>query len=362
MQSERWLDVLKKARHSSGGVYPYLWIRAEKPPVRSGATASFIRFCAWLEGTRPGSADRAKAPAEFLRSKMLNNGAVPYEMTPGTLAPVKECPYLVSDSMSVALAGQACGDEDLLGRSLDFIRWSYGQLPGSKFLPMWFHFESPQSSMPDHWSQQATCHQSVVAQLELDEFVCSTWGESVTDDFGEVLASALASRTAAGFFDADRYRPPAPLQPHFATCESVLKYFWESGEDDMMRTAAAAVRVGVDALLAADGKGDAVEPDGRIIGPRRTLLLATAIRAGLMANAALAEDVVPRPALKALAGILAGSELTDGPLAGLLPVSSDSSWEEDTLACVPGCLAAFQACGMLSAPDALGMDDFRLLV
>jgi len=361
MEAERWLSVLKMARHRSGGVHPYLWGKAEKPPVRSSATAEYIRFCSWLELVRPGAATNIQAPADFLRSKMLDNGAVPYEMVPHTLASVKECPHLVFDSMSTAIAAQACGDEDLLGRSLDFIRWSYNQLPSGEFLPIWYHFELPQSKTPDHWSQQPSCHQSLVAQLELDEFTSSTWGDSVVEDIGNVIESALRSRTATGLFDADRYKPTVPLLPHFITCESILKHLAESGDDDTLRAAANGVRRGVAQLCAADGFGDLVESDGTLTGHRRPRLIATAIRSGLMANTILEEEIVGRDELDKLNASLMDSRFESGAFAGLLPVSSDSRWEEDTLACVAGCMVAFQAHTLLAADD-LGADDFRILV
>jgi hypothetical protein len=359
---ERLLDAPRKARHGSGGVHPYLWRRPEKPPLRSGATADFIRFCAWLDGGELSARrPEAAAAAAFLRSKMLPNGAVPYEVASRTLAPVKECPYLVVDSVSAALAGQACGDEELVGRSLDFVRWCYAQAPPGRLLPMWHNFEAPQSQMPDHWSQQASCHQSVAARLDIDEMVCSTWGESVTDDFADVLRLAASSRAANGLFDADRYRPDTPLHPHFITCAALLKHSCDTGDAGALRTASDATAAGVRLLAAGGGGGDAATPDGRLAGHRRPRLLAAAIGAGLMANAATGKETVPRGELDGLAARIMDSRFGGGPSAGLLPVSGDSAWEEDTLVCVVGCMAAFQAITLLSAAG-LAMGDFRLLL
>jgi hypothetical protein len=359
---ERLLDTLKKARHSSGGVHPYLWRRPEKPPLRSGATADFIRFCAWLDGGELSARrPEAASASAFLRSKMLPNGAVPYEVASRTLTPVKECPYLVADSVSAALAGQACADEELVGRSLDFVRWCYAQAQPGRLLPMWHHFEAPQSQMPDHWSQQASCHQSVVARLDIDEMVYSTWGESVTDDVAAVMRLAASSLAANGLFDADRYRPDTPLHPHFITCAALLKYSHDMGDAGTLRTAADAAAAGVRLLAAGGGAGDTATPDGRLTGHRRTRLLAAAIGAGLMANAATGEEAVPRGELDSIAACIMDSRFRAGASAGLLSVSSDSAWEEDTLVCVPGCMAAFQSLTLLSA-SGLAMGDFRLLL
>jgi len=358
--AEQWLGALKSAKHKSGGIYPYLWAKPEKPPVRASSTAEYIRFCSWLSRFRP-DAPSIQRSADFLRSKMLDNGAVPYEMHPRTLTPVKECPYLVADSISVALAAQASGDEELLGRSLDFIVWSYGQLPAGKFLPIWYHFESPQSSMPDHWSHQPSCHQAVVAQLELDEFVCLTWGDSIVEDMGDVLGLAMQSRTEAGFFDADRYRPETPLLPHFLTCESILKHLSDSGDEASLQAAAEGVSLGFAMLRAADGNGDVVEPGGSLAGHRRSRLLATAVRSALLANVVMGQEVVARDEVGEMMSALEGDAFGSGPLEGLLPVSSDSRWEEDTLASVAGCMVAFQAHTLL-ASEGLSVDDFRILV
>lgn len=367
MEAKQWLSVLKTAKHKSGGVHPYLWSKAEKPPVRSGTTAEYIRFCSWLKATDIVlvTAPDIQASTNFLRLKMLDNGAVPYELVSRTLTPVKECQYLVSDSISTAIAAQVCGDEDVLGRSLDFIRWSYSQLPVGKFLPIWYNFELPQTTMPDHWSQQPTCHQSLVAQLDLDEFVCSTWGDSVVDDIGDVLDLAIRSRTAAGLFEADRYKPPTPLMPHFITCESILKYLAESGDSESLQVAADGALAGVKKLYDANCSGDSVEPDGTLVGHRRPRLIATAVRAGLMANIILGEEIVGLDMLNALMSSLMESRFDKGPFAGLLPVSTDSQWEEDTLVCVAGCMAAFQAHTLLAEHEKgykLGAADFRILV
>lgn len=355
-----WTDAAVGAQHVSGGVHPYLWDRPEKPPIRSGETAEFIRFCVWLEqqGIRP-AADRASRASSFLRSRMLDNGAVPYEMDARTLSPVKECPYLSRDSMSAAIAGQACGDEELVGRSLDFLMWCHGQLPPGKFLPMWHNFEAPLSRMPSEWMHQPTCHQALFASIELDEIMCSTWGEGVTDDIDAVFSAAMGS-VSAGLFDADRCRPEIPLLPHFLTCESFIRYLSESGDIAGARQVVEGITVGIDAILGADGAGDSVL-DGQLVGHMRPKLLATASRAGLVANAALGQEVVSRSHIEAMMGIVSASVFKDGFAKGLPPVSSDSEWEEDTIACVGTCMVATQVEAMLSR-DSLGADDIRLLV
>ncbi len=353
-------DAVIGAQHASGGVHPYLWNQPEKPPVRSGVTAEFIRFCVWLEqqGIRTAT-DRVSKASLFLRSRMLDNGAVPYEVESRTLTPVKECPYLSRDSMSVAIAGQACGDEELVGRSLDFLMWCHGQLPLGKFLPMWHNFEAPLSRMPSEWMHQPTCHQSLIARLELDELVRSTWGEGVTDAIDGVL-SVARGLMSGGLFDADRYRPEIPLLPHFHTCESFIKYLSESDDTEGVGMAVDGIVAGIDMILGADGNGDSVL-DGQLVGHMRSKLLATASRAGLVANAAAAKEVVPRSHIEAMMGILSASVFKDGFAKGLPPVSSDSEREEDTIVCVSACMVATQVEAMLSR-DSLGADDIRILV
>lgn len=361
MNVTAWTDAAIKAQHASGGVHPYLWDRRpEKPPIRSEVTTEFIRFCVWLEqqGIR-SVADRASRASSFLRSRMLDNGAVPFEMNARTLTPVKECPYLSRDSMSATIAGQVCGDEELVGRSLDFLMWCYGQLPLGKFLPMWHNFEAPLSSMPSEWMHQPTCHQSFIANLELDEFVCSTWGDAVTDDIDGVLAVARSS-VNGGLFDADRYRPEIPLLPHFLTCESFIRYLSESGDAEGLKLATDGIAVGIDALLGADGNGDSVL-DGQLVGHMRPKLLATAARVSLVANTALEKEVVPRSHIEAMMGIVSASVFKEGFAKGLPPVSSDSEWEENTIVCVGTCMVATQVEAMLSR-DGLGAEDIRILV
>lgn len=360
MNVTTWTDAVIGAQHASGGSYPYLWDRPEKPPIRSGVTAEFIRFCVWLEqqGIRSTTKQVSKA-SFFLRSRMLDNGAVPYEVDARTLSPVKECPYLSRDSMLAAMAGQACGDEELVGRSLDFLVWCHGQLPSGKFLPMWHNFEAPLSSMPSEWMHQPTCHQSFIASLELDELVCSTWGEGVTDDIDAVLSMATGS-VSSGLFDADRYRPEIPLLPHFLTCESFIRYLSESGDTEGARQVVERITAGIDALLNAGGNGDSVL-DGRLSGHMRPRLLATAARAGLVANAALGSEVVPKSRIEAMMGIVSANVFKSGFAKGLPPVSSDSEWEEDSIACVGACMVATQVEAMLSR-DSLGADDIRILV
>lgn len=360
MSVTTWTDAALRAQHTSGGVHPYLWDRSEKPPIRSDVTAEFIRFCVWLEqrGIRPAIGLASKA-ASFLRSRMLDNGAVPYELDARTLTPVKECPYLSRDSMSAAIAGQACGDEDLVGRSLDFLMWCHGQLPLGKFLPMWHNFETPLSMMPSEWMHQPTCHQSFIASLELDEFVCSTWGEGVTDDIDGVLAVARDSMNC-GLFDADRYQPKIPLLPHFLTCESFIRYLSESGDVEGIKLATDGVEAGIDVILSADGNGDAVL-DGQLVGHMRPKLLATAARAALVANTALGKEIVPRSCIETIMDIVSASVFKNGFAKDLPPVSSDSEWEEDTIACVGACMVAAQVEAMLSR-DSLDADDIRILV
>ncbi len=360
MNVKIWTSAVIGSQHSSGGVHPYLRDGSEKPPIRSGVTAEFIRFCVWLErqGIRSVT-DRVSRASSFLRSRMLDNGAVPYEMDARTLSPVKECPYLSRDSMLAAMAGQACDDEELVGHSLDFLMWCHNQLPVGKFLPMWHNFEAPLSSMPSEWMHQPTCHQSLIASLELDELVCSTWGEGVTDDISAVLSNAMGS-VSAGLFDADRYRPEIPLLPHFITCESSIGYLLELGDTDGIHQVAEAITVGIGILLSADGAGDSVL-DGRLVGHMRPKLLATASRAGLVANAVLGREIVPKSSIEAMMGIVSASVFKSGFAKGLPPVSNDSEWEEDEIACVGACMVAAQVEAMLSR-DSLSADDIRILV
>ncbi len=360
MNVTTWTDAVIGAQHSSGGVHPYLWNRPEKPPIRSGVTAEFIRFCVWLElqGIR-SAADRVTRASSFLRSRMLDNGAVPYEMDARTLSPVKECPYLSRDSILATMAGQACGDEGLVGRSLDFLMWCHGQLPSGKLLPMWHNFEAPLSSIPSEWMHQPTCHQSLIAGIELDEIVLSTWGEGVTDDIDGVLSVARESMSG-GLFDADRYQQEIPLLPHFLTCESFIGYLSESGDTESVGIAVDGIARGIDALLGAAGAGDSVLDD-KLVGHMRPRLLATASRAGLVANAVSGKEVVPRSSIEAMMEIVSSTVFKDGFAKGLPPVSSDSEWEEDTIACVGACMVATQVEAMLSR-DSLDDDDMRILV
>lgn len=358
MDANEAVALLKRAQHKSGGVYPYLWNRRELPPIRSGVTAEFIRFCSWMSELSVDPGSRPRNAVRFLKSSMLDNGSVPYEMTPPRMRPVQECPYLVADAMSVAIAGQVFGDEDMVGRSLDFITWSYRQLPSGKFLPMWYNFEQPQSRMPDEWVHQPTCHQSLIAQIELDGFVCDTWGETITDDIAAVFTTAMTSRSA-GLFDADKYRQDVPLQAHFMTCDSMMKYYSASGDTDAIRPAVDGVRQAVDLLSGCDGAGDTAVPNGGITGAKRSRLIATAVRSGLLANTVLSEEIVSCSELSRLLDILLDYRFTDGFGAGMFPVSNKDG--EDSLICVGGCMVAAQAKYMfgLEHPE---IGDFRILV
>ena len=352
----KWASFILKAQHKSGAVHPYLWDRDTLPPLRAGSTARFIRFCAWLKEDEASAA----AAARFLVSSMLTSGAVPFEVTPKMQRPVKECPYLVTDAISTALAGQVLGDEDLIGRALDFIVWSFRQLPGGKFLPMFYNLERPQSRFPGSWMHQPTCHQSVVLQLEMDEFVSGTWGESIVDDFAAISDAAMQARDAQSkLFQADKPKTAVPLLPHFITCESLLKYFSLYEDKENIDLVAESVLQGVELLCGSDAAGDTAQ-DGQLVGHKRTELVATAIRAGLLVNV-LADNRVPFDALSALSDVLSDSLFTVGKFPGMLPVSDDGAWEEDVLVSVDGGMVACQAIRLLSS-DELSLDDFLILV
>lgn len=343
----RWLGLLlKRAQHSSGGVHPHIWGRSELPPLRSGVTAEFAKFCIWLESVDldANAVGRASAATAFLRSKMLANGALPYEMTARTTAPVQECPYLAFDSMLAALAGQACSDEELVGRSLDFLVWSYRQLPRGKFLPMWYNFEAPRSKIPDDWVHQPTCHQAMIVQLELDDFLRDTW-DGAEDDFAAVLA--LAEPNGIGLFDADRYRLGTPLLPHFIVCESILK----CGPD--RDKAATAAGKAIDLLLDGDGVGDTAFADGHLSGIAQFRVLAAAVRVGLLANVVLGKEFMSMEKLASLMHFI----LSRMPEKETLPIG------EEGLTCVGGCMAAFQASWLFDTAKAGGLDicHFRIL-
>lgn len=100
--------------------------------------------------------------------------------------------------------------------------------------------------------------------------------------------------------------------------------------------------------------------DGQLVGHKRTELVATAIRTGLLANV-LADNRVPTAALSALSDVLSDSLFTAGKFSGMLPVSDDGTWEEDVLACIDGGMVACQAIRLLSS-DELSLDDFLILV
>lgn len=352
-----WVSFILKAQHKSGGVHPYVWDRDMQPSLRAGSAARFIRLCAWLAEDDDTNAASA---AQFLRSSMLTNGAVPFEVTSHMQRPVKECPYLVTDAISTALAGQVFGDEDLVGRALDFIMWSFRQLPGGKFLPMFYNLERPQSRLLRSWRHQPTCHQSVVLQLEMDEFVSSTWGESIVDDFAVISDAAMKARDEqTKLFQADRSQTTVPLLPHFITCESLLKYFSSYDDQENINLVAESVLQGVELLCGSDAAGDAIQ-DGQLVGHKRTELIATAIRAGLLANV-LANNQVQTEALSSLSDALSGSVFTTGKFSGMLPVSDDGVWEEDSLVSIDGGMVACQAIHLLSS-DELHLSDFLILV
>ena len=351
-----WASLILKTQHKSGAVHPYLWDRDTQPPLRAGSTARFIRLCAWLAEAEANAASAAR----FLKSSMLASGAVPFEVTPRMQRPVKECPYLVTDAISTALAGQVLGDEDLAGRALDFIVWSFRQLPGGKFLPMFYNLEQPQSRFPGGWMHQPTCHQSMILQLEMDEFVSGTWGENIVDDFAMISDSAMRARDAQSkLFQADRSHTAVPLLPHFITCESLLKYFSSYEDKKNIDLVAESVSQGVELLHGSGAAGDTVQ-DGQLVGQKRTELVATAIRAGLLANV-LVDNRVSTDALSALSDVLSDSLFAAGKFSGMLPVSDDGTWEEDTLVSIDGGMVACQAVRLLSS-DKLNLDDFIILV